>query len=179
MGSNYIKRDSAPVTARRPIHMHQRMAVFVDVQNMFYSAKAVYQRKLNFQQLLDKIVGQRELVRAIAYIVQAPEVDQTGFISFLHQSGYEVKSKELKKRPDGSAKGDWDMGIAIDSIALASRIDVVALVSGDGDFCDLVRHLKAQGVRCEVYAFPQSTSEELRYTATEFIALDSDVLLYE
>jgi len=179
MSSSYIKRDTLSASAHRPIHMHQRIAVFVDVQNLFYSAKAVYQRKLNFATLLDKMADGRELVRAIAYIVQTPEVDQSSFITFLHQSGYEVKSKELKKRPDGSAKGDWDMGIAIDSIALADRTDVMALASGDGDFCDLVRHLKARGVRCEVYAFPSSTSEELRYTATEFIPLDSDVLLYE
>jgi uncharacterized LabA/DUF88 family protein len=162
----------------RPIHMHQRLAIFVDVQNMFYSAKALFQKKLDFQGLLERIVGGRELVRAVAYIVQAPEVDQSSFISLLHQVGYEVKSKELKKRPDGTAKGDWDMGIAIDSISVVPRIDVVAIVSGDGDFCDLVRHLKAHGVRSEIYGFPASTSEELKYTATEYIPLGSDVLLY-
>lgn len=164
---------------RRPIHMHQRVAIFVDVQNMFYSAKALYQKKLDFEQLIHKIVSGRELVRAIAYIVQAPDVDQSSFINFLHQIGYEVKSRELKVRADGSAKGDWDMGIAIDSIALSSRVDVIAIVSGDGDFSDLVRHLKAHGARCEVYAFPGSTAEILRYTATEYIPLDSDVLYYE
>jgi uncharacterized LabA/DUF88 family protein len=163
---------------RRPIHLPQRIAVFVDVQNMFYSAKAVYQRKINFDAMLEKITSGRELIRAIAYIVQSPDVDQTSFISFLHQAGYEVKIKELKRRPDGTAKGDWDMGIAIDSISIAARVDVVALVSGDGDFCDLVRHLKAHGVRVEVYAFPSSTAEDLRYTATEYIPIDSDVLLY-
>jgi uncharacterized LabA/DUF88 family protein len=177
MTAQFAARESQ--ASRRPIHYHQRLAVFVDVQNMFYSAKGVYQRKMDFSRLLDKIVEGRELLRAIAYIVQTPEVDQTAFIGLLHQSGYEVKSKELKKRPDGSAKGDWDMGIAIDSIAIAERVDVVALVSGDGDFCDLVRHLKARGIRCEVYAFPQSLSEDLRFTATEFIPLDSEVLLYE
>ena len=164
--------------ALRPIHTHQRLAIFVDVQNMFYSAKALYQKKVDFQGLMGKIVSGRQLIRAICYIVQAPEIDQTGFINLLHQIGYEVKSKELKKRPDGTAKGDWDMGIAIDSIALSSRVDTVAIVSGDGDFSDLVRHLKAGGARCEVYGFPGSTSEELRYTATEFIPLGSDVLLY-
>ncbi|MEZ5339787.1 MAG: NYN domain-containing protein [bacterium] len=164
---------------RRPIHVSQRLAVFVDVQNMFYSARALYQRKLNFQQLAEKVTMGRRMIRALAYIVQTPEIDQSSFINFLHQVGYEVKSKELKKRPDGSAKGDWDMGIAIDSISLMHRVDVVALVSGDGDFCDLVRHLKAHGVRVEVYGFAGSTSEELRLTASEFIPLDADVLLYE
>ena len=147
--SAHPSREGAKQAVRRPIHMHQRLAIFVDVQNMFYSAKALYQKKLDYEQLLRKIVGGRELVRAIAYIVQTPEVDQKGFIHLLHQVGFEVKSRELKVRPDGSAKGDWDMGIAIDSISIAERVDVVALVSGDGDFCDLVRHLKARGVRCE------------------------------
>lgn len=173
------KHDGSPHVSGRPIHMHQRLAIFVDVQNIFYAAKAVYQRKVSFERLRDKILGGRELVRAIAYIVQTPEVDQSSFIKFLHQAGYEVKSKALKKRPDGSAKGDWDMGIAIDSISIAQRVDVIALVSGDGDFRDLVRHLKARGVRCEVYSFAGSTAEELRLTATEFIPLNSDVLLYE
>lgn len=173
----YSGSDSSD--SRRPIHMHQRLAVFVDVQNLFYSAKALYQGKVNYEKLIKKITGGRQLIRAISYIVQTAEVDQTPFIQLLHEVGFEVKSKELKKRPDGTAKGDWDMGIAIDSISIAERVDVVAIVSGDGDFCDLVRHLKANGLRCEVYAFSGSTSDELRYTATEFIPLDSDVLLYK
>ena len=111
---------------------------FVDVQNMFFPLAALYKKKMNFEELLSQIVGGRQLVRAIAYIVQTPEVSQKDFISQLLRFGYEVKSKELKKRPDGSAKGDWDMGIAIDSISLAERVDVIAIVSGDGDFCDLV-----------------------------------------
>jgi len=171
-------RAQAPPESRRPIHMHQRVAMFVDVQNMFYSAKALYSKKMDFEALMNKVVGGRQMIRAICYIVQTQEINQSTFINLLHSVGYEVKSKELKKRPDGTAKGDWDMGIAIDSISLAERVDVVCLVSGDGDFCDLVRHLKAHGLRCEVYGFPSSTSEELRYTATEFIPLDSDVLLY-
>jgi len=179
MSANKNRRESSLAGAGRPIHMHQRLAVFVDVQNLFYSAKAVYKRKVDYQALLNKVVAGRQLIRATAYIVQAMEVDQSTFISVLHQTGYEVKSKELKKRPDGTAKGDWDMGIAIDSISMHDRVDVIALVSGDGDFCDLVRHLKARGVRTEVYAFTPATSEELRLTATEFIALDAGVLLYE
>lgn len=171
-------KGGAVLESTRPIHINQRVAVFVDVQNMFYSAKALYQKKLDFEGLMGKIVAGRQLIRAICYIVQSPEIDQTGFINLLHQIGYEIKSKELKKRPDGTSKGDWDMGIAIDAISLAQRVDTIAIVSGDGDFSDLVRALKAQGVRCEVYGFPGSTSEELRYTATEFIPLGSDVLLY-
>jgi uncharacterized LabA/DUF88 family protein len=170
------KPEAAAPEPRRPIHMFQRVALFVDVQNMFYSARGMYQKKVDFDALIHKMTGGRQVVRAIAYIVQTPEVDQAKFITSLLSSGYEVKSKELKKRPDGSAKGDWDMGIAIDSISISERVDVIALASGDGDFCDLVRHLKAHGIRCEVYGFTGSTAEELRYTATEFIPLGSDVL---
>lgn len=163
---------------RRPIHPDQRVAIFVDVQNMYYAARNTYQRRLNFEALRERIVAGRRLARAICYVVQSPEVDQSSFISFLLQTGYEVKAKELRRRLDGSAKGDWDMGIAIDSIAIADKVDVVALVSGDGDFSDLVRHLKARGSRVEVYAFPGSVSEELRAVATEFNLLDTSVLLY-
>src|SRR4028119_2310518 len=84
----------------------------------------------------------------------------------LRSNGYEIRSKELKHRPDGSAKGDWDMGLALDALAMTERLDVVAIVSGDGDFVDLVNFLKARGVRVEVYSFPYSTAEELRHTAT-------------
>jgi uncharacterized LabA/DUF88 family protein len=173
-----IRDEQSGPAYRRTIHPDQRVAIFVDVQNMFYSARNLYQRKLNFAQLLDLIVGERRLTRAIAYVVQSPDVDQGSFHYFLSQTGYEVKVKELLKRADGSAKGDWDMGIAIDSISMADKVDVIAIVSGDGDFCDLIDHLKARGVRCEVFAFPGSVSEKLRYTASEFVPLDANVLLY-
>lgn len=157
----------------------QRVAIFIDVQNMFYSAKHQYSRKLDFAKLLTFIVNGRTMVRAIAYVIQAGDVDQSSFINFLKLNGFEVRSKELKVRPDGSTKGDWDMGIAIDSLTLSRNVDVVALVTGDGDFSELVVTLKARGSRVEVYGFPLNTSEELKRAATEFTALNSDVLLYE
>jgi len=146
---------------------------------MFYSAKHQYDAKLNFQKLLQAVVQGRSLVRAVAYVVQSPEVDQTKFISMLKQTGYEVKSKELRIRPDGSAKGDWDMGIAIDAISIADKLDVIALVSGDGDFVELVNMLKARGARVEVYAFPQSTADELQHSATEYYEIGPELLLTE
>lgn len=157
----------------------QRVAIFIDVQNMFYSAKHQYSRKLDFAKLLTFIVNGRTMVRAIAYVIQAGDVDQSSFINFLKLNGFEVRAKELKVRPDGSTKGDWDMGIAIDSMVLARNVDVVALVTGDGDFTELVNTLKARGSRVEVYGFPLNTSEELKRAATEFTALNGDVLLYE
>ncbi|MCK4649081.1 NYN domain-containing protein, partial [bacterium] len=111
---------------------YQKVGVFVDVQNMFYSARHQYRAKLNFTKLLESAVKGRRLIRAIAYIVQTEGIDQKNFIDMLSRTGYEVKSKDLKIRPDGTRKGDWDMGIAIDSISLADRIDAMILVSGDG-----------------------------------------------
>jgi len=156
---------------------HQRVGIFVDVQNMFYSAKHQYNAKLNFARLLEVATRGRQLIRALAYVVQTPDIDQSNFITMLKENGYEIKSKELRIRPDGSAKGDWDMGIAIDTISLAERLDTIVLVSGDGDFVDLVECLKARGVRVEVYAFPYSTSEELIKAADEFYEIGPDLLI--
>jgi len=144
---------------------------------MFYAAKHQHRAKLNFQKLLEAITRERQLVRAIAYVVQSPEIDQSSFIAMLLQNGYEIKSKSLRLRTDGTSKGDWDMGIAIDTMAMAERLDVVALVSGDGDFVDLVNMLKAKGLRVEVYSFPHSTAEELRTACTEFYQIGAELLI--
>jgi uncharacterized LabA/DUF88 family protein len=94
----------------------QRVGIFIDVQNMFYAAKHLYGSKLNFTQLLD-YVSRGRLTRAISYIIKTPEIDQSNFITMLRSNGYEVRVKDLKQRPDGSAKGDWDMGLALDALA--------------------------------------------------------------
>lgn len=157
----------------------QKIGVFVDVQNLFYSARALHQSKMNFKKLLESIVHGRKLTRAIAYIVKKPEIDQSGFIDALTRLGYEIKSKDLRVRLDGTAKGDWDMGIAIDAVAMAQKLDVVILVSGDGDFVPLVEMLKAQGCKVEVVSFEKSTAVELIDAATEYIAIDKSWLLKE
>ena len=157
--------------------LDQRVGIFIDVQNMFYAAKHLYGSKLNFARLLDYIARDRPLTRAIAYVVQTPEIDQSNFLAMLRSNGYEIRSKDLKQRPDGSAKGDWDMGLALDALAMSERLDVVAIVSGDGDFVDLVNFLKARGVRVEVYSFPYSTAEELRYAATEYFQMGTEMVI--
>jgi uncharacterized LabA/DUF88 family protein len=157
---------------------YQRVAILIDVQNMFYSALNIYKKKLNFEALVHNVTRGRQLIRAIAYVVRSPEVDQTKFLDFLKSIGVEVKSKNLRVRPDGTAKGDWDMGLAIDAINLSQKVDVIALVSGDGDFTVLLEKLKALGVRVEVYSFPSSTAEELLEAADMYTALDAEVLLY-
>ena len=117
------------------------------------------------------------MIRAIAYVVQTKEIDQSGFLEMLERNGYEVRSKDLKVRADGSSKGDWDMGIAVDAISLADRLDVIVLVSGDGDYVDLVNMLKSRGVRVEVNSFQKSTAEELIKAATEYYPIEKNLLL--
>lgn len=159
------------------ITKNQRVATFVDVQNMYYSAKYQYNGKLDFERLMDKTRRNRQLIRAIAYLVQSEDIDQSRFQEALYDLGYEVKNKQLRTRPDGSAKGDWDMGIAIDAVAIGPKVDVVCIVSGDGDFVDLVEMLKGDGIRVEVFSFPSSTAEELKESATEYFVMDQDYLL--
>ncbi|MCB7128272.1 MAG: NYN domain-containing protein [Candidatus Brocadiales bacterium] len=157
----------------------QRVAVFVDVQNMFYSAKALHQSKIDYSKLLQEIIGDRKLIRAIAYVVKKSDVDQSSFTDALERLGYEIKSKDLRLRPDGTAKGDWDMGIAIDTIAIAPKLDTVVLVSGDGDFAPLLEMLKAHGCRVEVVSFRKSTSVELIDAATKYTAIEESLLFKE
>ena len=156
---------------------NQRIGVFVDVQNMFYAARNQHQGRLNYGKLLKWIVGDRQLVRAVAYLVRSPEVDQSKFVTMLRGLNFEVRVKDLRVRPDGSTKGDWDLGIAIDTLSLADRLDVVCLITGDGDFVDLVHMLKAMGVRVEVYSFRPSTAEELVNAATAFVEIGEGMLL--
>lgn len=157
----------------------QRIGVFVDVQNMFYSAKLLYQSKVDYGKLLREIVGNRQLVRAIAYIVQKSDVNQSGFHEALTRFGYELKIKELKVRPDNTTKGSWDVGIAIDSILLAPKLDTVVLVTGDGDFVPLVEALKAQGCRVEVVSFDRSTASELIKAADQYIPISDNLIFKE
>lgn len=163
----------------KDLYKNQRIAVFLDVQNLYYSARDVFNRKVNFESVLYKVLNDRVLVRAIAYLVKLQGVDQKGFINTLRHIGYQVKAKEPKifKRLDEqgnlwtSIKADWDMGIAMDAISMADKIDVAVLTSGDGDFVELVKYLHTKGVKVEVAAFKQTTAKELIETADEFIDL--------
>ncbi|WP_457639484.1 LabA-like NYN domain-containing protein [Persephonella sp.] len=163
----------------RQLYRNQRVAVFVDIQNLYYSARDAFNRKVNFESVLDKVLNDRILIRAIAYLVKLQGVDQKGFINTLKHIGYQVRVKEPKifKRLDENGnlwttvKADWDMGIAMDAISLAEKIDVAVLASGDGDFVDLVRYLHTKGVKVEIAAFKQTSAKELVEIADEFIDL--------
>ena len=151
----------------------QRVGVFIDVQNMYYSAKSMYHAKVNFAQILKIAVYGRALIRAIAYTIKTDIKDEKNFFDALDKIGFEVKSKDLQVFYGGHKKGDWDIGIAMDMIELAPKLDVAILVSGDGDFVDLVQHLqRALGVRVEVIAFGKSSSSKLKEAADSFLDLD-------
>jgi uncharacterized LabA/DUF88 family protein len=154
-----------------------RVGVFIDVQNMFYAAKKLDGARLDYESILDLIIGKRRQIMALTYVVESPEIDQSGFISLLKKKGYQVRRKELKSFTDGTAKGDWDMGIAIDIIEASRELDVVALVSGDGDFVSLVHLVKRLGPIVELYAFGHNLSSELRETADKFVEIGNEMLL--
>jgi uncharacterized LabA/DUF88 family protein len=170
----------------------QRLGIFVDVQNMFYSAKLLHQSKVDYGRLLREITGTRHLVRAIAYIVQKPDVNQAGFHEALSRFGYELKIKELKIRPDsdrvsdrsgggggGTAKGSWEIGLTIDALMMAPRLDTVTLVTGDGDYVPLVECLKLHGCRVEVVSFERSTAGELIRAADAYIPIQESWIFKE
>ena len=154
-----------------------RVGVFVDVQNMFYAAKKLDGARLDYESILDRIVSGRRLIKAVAYIVESSEINQSGFISVLEKKGYQVRRKELKSFMDGTAKGDWDMGMAIDILEMSDYLDVVALVTGDGDFVSLVRLVKKLGPFVELYAFGHNLSGELKETSDKFFEIGSNLLL--
>ncbi|MGH9868931.1 MAG: NYN domain-containing protein [Candidatus Polarisedimenticolia bacterium] len=164
--------------ARRRRHEGEpeRVGLFVDVQNMYYAARQLNAR-LDFGALMNATTRGRRLIRAMAYVVQNRDIDQSGFLAMLQQKNYEVRRKDLKIRSDGSSKGDWDMEMALDILKMAGSLDVVVLVTGDGDFASLVTQIRTLGPQVEVYSFPGSTAKELVEAADRHVALDESFLI--
>jgi uncharacterized LabA/DUF88 family protein len=165
---------------------HLKVAVLVDMQNIYYGAKNTLKGRVDFRKLLDIAVRGRKLYRALAYLVDLDNVSQESFIHVLRSIGYEVKLKQPKRFYSWDRveyKADWDMGIAIDAIAMAEngKIDVAVIMSGDGDFVDLVNFLKAKGIKTEVVSFKPITAKELILAADEYIDLldFSDYITFE
>jgi len=154
-------------------HKDQRVAVLVDVQNMYYSAKQLYHQKVNFTNILKTAVDGRKLVRALAYVINADMQGEEGFHQALERIGFEVKAKDLQVFIGGAKKGDWDVGIAMDALRLAPKVDVIVLVTGDGDFVDLVRYLQgAFGCRVEAMSFKKTCSQKLVNEVDELLTMD-------
>jgi uncharacterized LabA/DUF88 family protein len=174
-----------PAPGQMARSLPQRLGIFVDVQNMFYSAKLLHQSKVDYGRLLREITGTRHLVRAIAYIVQKPDVNQAGFHEALSRFGYELKIKELKIRPDPegrsgtTAKGSWEIGLTIDAMMMAPKLDTITLVTGDGDYVPLVECLKVHGCRVEVVSFERSTAGELIKAADQYIPIQDSWIFKE
>ena len=156
------------------IYANQRVGVFVDVQNMYYSAKNLYNAKVNFNEILRNCLQGRTLIRALAYVIKADVKDEVHFRDALKDIGFEVMSKELQVFYGGHKKGDWDVGIAMDVMKLASKLDVVVLVSGDGDFRELLEHVQALGCKAEVMAFGRTASSRIKDVADIFIDMDKN-----
>ena len=151
----------------------QRVAVLVDVQNLYYSAKNLYKARVNYKNLLKLIVKDRLLVRAIAYVIRAEESRESDFFEALNSAGFEVKEKDLQVFIGGAKKGDWDLGIAMDAIRLGQKVDSIILVSGDGDFQPAVNYLQqSAGCLVEVVAFKKTSNNELMKMADDFTNIE-------
>lgn len=151
----------------------QRIAIFIDVQNLYHSAKNLFGKKVNFKEILKTIVGKRKLIRAFAYVVKTKSGEEKSFFGALESLGIEVRIKDLQIFLGGVKKADWDVGLAVDAIRMEKNVDVICLVSGDGDFFPLVEFLKNQGKRVEVYAFSSTTSSKLKEIADFFFDFES------
>jgi len=144
----------------------QRVAVFVDVQNLFYAARNLMNAKVDYSKLLDGVVAGRQLIRSIAYAVQRPDVPQDKFLDALNRIGYEIRVKEAKNKTDGEGKtvptkGSYEVMLAIDAVEICEKVDVIILVTGDGQYAPLARYLHSRGVRVEVVGFDKSISRDL------------------
>lgn len=156
------------------IYMEQRVAVLADAQNLYHSSHSVYSQNVDYRELLRAAVADRRLTRAIAYVIRADSDEEESFFDALTDIGFETKIKAIQRFADGSIKADWDVGLSLDAITLASHVDVVVLCTGDGDFTRLIWHLRHEGVRVEVVAFGESTSQALIDAADQFTDLSDD-----
>ncbi len=153
------------------IHSDQRVAVLADSQNLYHTAQSLHSQNIDYSGLLEKAVQNRRLVRAVAYVIKADAPEEERFFEALRDIGFETKIKEIKTFGDGTKKADWDVGMSLDAITLATKVDVVVLCTGDGDFSRLCSHLRHEGVRVEVMCFDSSTADELKAAADAFIDL--------
>lgn len=159
-------------------HKDQKVIVLIDTQNLYYSAKNLYHSKVDFGQILKTAVSSRRLIRAFAYVVQTKAGEEKPFFEALTGLGIETRVKPLQEYYGGLKKADWDVGIVIDAIRASAMVDVIVLVSGDGDFVPLIEYLKNQGKRVEVMAFGRSASSKVKEEADEFMDLEADSSKY-
>lgn len=151
-------------------HKSQRVGIFIDTQNLYHSAKNLYKAKVNFGNVVKEALAGRVLVRAVAYVIRTESEEEKSFFDALNKLGIETKVKDIKIFAGGAKKADWDMGMAIDAIAMAEKLDTIVLGTGDGDFVPLVEYLRyARGCQVEVISFGKSSSSQLREVTDDFI----------
>lgn len=156
----------------------EKVSIFVDVQNIYYTCRQVYQTNFDYNKLWARATAGRELVTAVAYATDRGDKQQAQFQNILRAIGFTVKLKPMLRRLDGSTKADWDVGIALDVYEAAEVCDTVVLASGDGDFTILLERIRERfGTRSEVYGVPTLTADSLITAASKFIAIEKYQLL--
>lgn len=165
------------VLSPEPTAAVDKIAIFVDVQNIYYTTRQAYGRQFDYQKLWQRISQQGEIVSAIAYAIDSDNAGQRKFQNALRQIGFNIKLKPYIQRKDGSAKGDWDVGITIDVMDISPEVDTIILLSGDGDF-DLLLDKVSQsyGVKTEVYGVAALTANSLIQSATLYHPIEADLL---
>lgn len=184
---NNPKKPQPLAPAKEDYYKHQRVGIFIDVQNLYHSAKNIYRARVNYQELIKNLVGNRQLIRSLAYVVKSEGIEpqradhkkrglssESAFFDALENAGIELRVKDLQVYADGLKKGDWDVGMAVDAIRMSSYLDVVILVTGDGDFLPLIDYLKwGLGKIVEVASFHRSASLKVQESADRFINLET------
>lgn len=155
-------------------HPEQRVAILIDTQNLYHSAKNLYKSKVNFGAVVKAALGDRKLIRALSYVVNTESGEEAPFFEALVKLGIEIKTKDLQIFYGGAKKADWDVGLAIDAIKLAHKVDAIVIASGDGDFVPLVEYIKSQGCQVEIVSFGRSSSQRLRESVDDFIDMDQN-----
>ncbi len=157
------------------MHPNQRVGIFIDVQNIYHSAKNLYHARVNFKELIRAVAADRPVIRAVAYVVKSETAEgESAFFDALKKTGIELRLKDLQIFPGGMKKADWDVGLAVDAIRMASFLDVIILITGDGDFVPLVEYLKSGlGRQVEVAAFRRTSSGRLHDVADRFVEIES------
>lgn len=160
-------------------HKDQRVGVFVDVGNMYHSAKNLYKARVNFQEVLKAAIAGRKLIRASAYVIKSQTQEEQSFFEALSKQGFDLRMKDLQVFAGGAKKGDWDVGMSVDAIKSADKLDVIVLVTGDGDYIPLVTYLQEnKGCQVEVIGFGETTSLKLKEVVDDFIDLSEDLSTY-
>lgn len=155
-------------------HPDQRVAVIIDTQNLYHSAKNLYKSKVNFGAVVDAAVQGRKLIRAVSYVVNTESGEESAFFEAMEKLGIEIKTKELQVFFGGAKKADWDVGMAVDAIKIAHKVDAIILATGDGDFIPCVEYVKSLGCQVEAITFGRSSSSGLRSVVDDFIDLDEN-----